>query len=830
MFRNYVTIAVRNLVRNKLYSFINIGGLAVGLAGCLLILLFVRDELSYESWIPKAERIASVETVFFVPGREKLELAGAPGPIKAALDKDFSSDIERTVRTFSPDEPVKIGDRQFIGEMTYADPGFFEVFDLPMVTGQREAALANNASVILSQTTARKYFGDQPAIGNTITVNGKTVLTVVGVFRDIPRNSHLTLDAIALFDTERYKDQPFVAERWTSLNTAVYVLFRDEAAMGRVAAGMPAFVDRNVSFEIPGLTERPSSLAKFEFMPILDIHLHATKLGYENQGSYTAVLGFAGIALLILIIACINFVNLATARAMKRAREVAMRKVVGATRGQLVRQHLGEAILTALLALVIAIAIVEVVLSPFNSFLNKDLRLDLFGDPVLLLTMLGLIVVVGAVGGLYPAIYLSRFRPATVLRANQSSAGGSSLLRTGLVVFQFAVSIALIVCTATIYAQTVYARTFDLGFEHDNRMVLDGLSDLPTKETAATLKTEIAALPGVRGVALSTDTPPLDSSNNTLLYPSTTVDPDRKLIVETLTVDPDFFGVYGVKPIAGRLFSADRPTDFQVIEEDPAAPVVDPKQSIVINEAFVAKLGAKRPEDVIGKVLYEINLEGRPMVPTTVVGVVPDLYLRSVRVMVTPLLYYVASPAAGFDRATVHVQHGRMRETARAVEAIWARLAPTVPSRLSYVDEDLAQQYDGDEQRGQIFAGFAVFAVLIACLGLFGLASFSAERRTKEIGMRKVMGASVLDIVRLLVWQFSRPVLIANLIAWPVSFYVMHRWLAGFRYAIDLTSPLVLIGIFGGAALVALAIAWLTTAGHAFKVARANPGRALRVE
>jgi putative ABC transport system permease protein len=298
--------------------------------------------------------------------------------------------------------------------------------------------------------------------------------------------------------------------------------------------------------------------------------------------------------------------------------------------------------------------------------------------------------------------------------------------------------------------------------------------------------------------------------------------------METIAVDPDFFTVYGVKPMAGRLFEANRETDYR--PDDDVAEGAQRHQAIVVNQAFVARLGAKRPEDVVGKVMWEANLDGKPMVETTIVGVVPDLYLRSVRTLVTPLMYYVVKPQRGVDRLSVRVAPGRMREVTAAVGAIWAKLAPTVPIRTSAVDEDLRKQYDADEQRGEIFAGFAVFAVLIACLGLIGLASFAAERRTKEIGMRKVLGASVLDIVRLLVWQFSRPVLIANLIAWPVSFYVMSRWLAGFKYRISLTSPALMIGIFGGAALIALAIAWLTTAGHAFKVARANPGRALRVE
>ncbi len=826
MLRNYIKVALRNLVNNKLYSAINIGGLAVGLAACLLILLFVRDELSYERWVPHANRIATVESTFHIPGRDTIAFAAAPGPLAPAMAKDFSSDIEQITRVFSTNEPVRAGDNTFLGDFAWVDPTFFDVFDLPMVEGKREAALANNASVILSQRSAEKYFGDTPAVGKTMTVGGDKVLTVVGVFANLPRNTHLQLEAIALFDPARYTDKPWIAERWTSVNTKTYALFRSQAAIGRVQADLPSFTDRNVKLDIPGFDQPPSQLVQFDLMPLLDIHLHADKRGYENLGSYTAVIAFAGIALLILLIACINFVNLATARAMKRAREVAMRKVVGSTRGQLIRQHLGEAIITALIALVLAIAIAEVVVGPLGSFLHKQLHLDILGDPLLLLVSLGLVVVVGTLGGLYPAIYLSRFRPAEVLKANQSSAAGSSKLRSGLVVFQFAISIALIVCTATIYGQTVYARNYEVGFERENRLSLSGLDDLGKPEAVKTLKQRITALPGVRSVSLSSDVPPLHDNNNTLLYP-TPVPGNDKLIIETLRVDPDFFATYGVKPLAGHVFSMDHPSDFQVDDKkkDPNA-----QQGIVINRAFAAKLGAKRPEDAIGKTLYEMSFDGKWSVRTVVIGVVRDLHLRSVRDAITPLLYYGRPPGEGFNWLTVNVAPGRMAEVQAAVGDVWKQLAPAVPIRSHFVADDLSAQYDTDAQRGKIFTGFAVFAVLIACLGLFGLASFSASRRTKEIGMRKVLGASVFDIVRLLVWQFSRPVIVANLIAWPISFYVMHRWLAGFKYAIDLTSPLLLLGIFGGAGLVALTIAWLTIAGHAYKVARANPGRALRVE
>jgi putative ABC transport system permease protein len=825
MWRHYLAVALRNLATQKRYAAITIGGLAVGLAACLVILLYVRDERSYERWLPNADRIATFETTVHVPGTETISFAGSPGPLKAALDKEFSSEIERTVRLYKEPSPVKVGDRVLRAEIAYVDPQFFDVFDLPMVVGDRAAAVRDASSIIVSATTARAWFGDAPPVGRALTIDGTHAYTVVGVFADLPRETHLQLAAIALFDVPRWKDQPFVAERWTASNVNTYALFRTPGAIDDVAARMPAFIDRNVVIDVPGFREAPSQLLALFPRPLLDIHLHANVPGYPNVGSFAAVVAFAGIALLILIIACINFVNLATARGMKRAREVAMRKVVGATRAQLIVQHLGEAIVTALIALVLAIALVELSLGAFNQFLDKSLRLDLTGDPTLWLTIAGLVLIVGVVGGLYPAVYLSRFRPAAVLKANQSGQHGSTALRSGLVVFQFAISITLMICTVVIYAQTVYARRLELGYQRRDRMTLGGLGALADGKNAATLKREIAALPGVEGVTLSSDTPPLDGDNHSLVY-TRPVGDDGRMLIETLTTDPDFFQVYGVTPLAGRLFSIDHPADFS---PGPHPAVL--KQGVIVNRAMVAKLGLADPSAAVGKVLWDVlDADDPRRTETTIVGVVPDLYLRSVRDEVTPMMFYVAPPERHFSRLTLRAAPGRMPEVARAVEAVWARLMPELPIRIGYVEDALARQYDTDAQRGQIFAAFSILAIVIACLGLFGLAAFSAERRTKEIGMRKVLGASVLDVVRLLVWQFSRPVLIANLIAWPVGFLAMRAWLHGFQHRIDLTAPLVIVGVFGGAALLALGIAWLTTAGHALRVARRNPARALRVE
>jgi putative ABC transport system permease protein len=834
MLRNYLATALRSLAQNRLHAAINIGGLALGLAACLLILLFVRDELSYEDWLPNAERIARLEGSFDVPGREKLSFAQAPGPAKAPLEKDFSSDVVRAVRILPGEVPVRAGQRQFADTVSYVDPGFFQVFDLPMVQGEREGALQGNTKLLLSREMASKYFGDASPLGKVLTLDNKTDYTVVGVFEDLPENTHLDLDFIALFDPQRYVDRPWIAERWTSTNTYTYALFRSADAIDRVDAELPGFVARNVQIDIPGISKaQMAKMLSFDLVPVPDIHLHSHR---QNQmkpgGDIATVVAFSAIATLILLVACINFVNLATARSMKRAREVAMRKVVGATRGQLIVQHLGEAVLTAALALLLAIALVELALAPFNAFVHKQLSLDFAGDPALFAIAAGLVAVVGLLGGLYPAIYLSRFRPARVLKANQSAATGSPRFRSALVVFQFAISIGLIICTAVVTGQTIYARTIDLGFRPADKLVVEALSDMPSREVDETLKKEIGALPGVRGLAFSSERPPHEGQNNNIFFTSA-VPGDESLLAEMVAVDFDFFTVYGLKSLAGRLFSADFPGDVPVLDPEARTEL---RQAIVVNETFVAKLGIADWRRAIGKVLWmpvQPLSGGDRLARTTIVGVLPDIQVRSVRMEIPPL-YYVLDETdpeeRSFDFLTVAIEPGRLREVQAGIAQIWSRLVPGAPLRTSLLDETLAAQYDGEEQRAQVFGAFAVFAVLIACLGLFGLASFAAERRTKEIGLRKVMGASVHDVVRLLVWQFSKPVLVANLIAWPVAFYFMSRWLDGFRYAIDLTAPLVLFAVFGGAGLLALAIAWGTVAGHAAGVARANPIRALRCE
>lgn len=827
MFQNYLTTAIRNLIKHKLYAFINVGGLAIGLAACLLILLFVRDELSYDTWLPNAERIATVEITFAPPGREPFSFARTPGPAAAAMAEDFSSDIDQATRVYTNGEAIRAGEQKFNDGIMYVDANFFEIFDLPLISGVRELAVTNNSSILLTEEMAKKYFGDEPALGETLTVNNEVDYTVVGVLKDLPDNTHLDVHMIALFDPVRYADQPWVAEHWFSANMYAYVLFNSADGMAQAEAGLPAFLDRRVAIDFPGVPSdaKASNFISLHFMPLLDIHLKGRIPGYPKPGGdFAAVITFSAVAGLILLIACINFMNLATARSMQRAREVSMRKVLGATRQQLVGQFLGETVLTAIAGMLFALALAELVIGPYGDFLGKTLEFNLMSDPLLLLTMIGLVIIVGLFGGSYPAMYLSSFRPAHILKANQSTADGSTRLRNALVVFQFAISVGLIASTAIVYGQTIYARGMDPGFERDNKLIVSGHTD----EVRQTLRDRVIALPGVRAASLASDTIPQQSNNNSMIFPTATPGDDGVLI-ENVRVDTEFFSVFGIEPVAGRVFSEDFQSDYSILPEDETQHAT---QSIVVNQTFLGKFGFASPDDAIGKTVWDsINQEGR-MARTTIVGVVPDLHTRSARFEITPTLYYLRKTDDPFmgGALAIDVAPGRMSETLEAINEIWHEIVPDRTISTSFVDEDIAALYDAEEQRATMFAGFALFAVLVASLGLYGLASFAAEKRTKEIGLRKVMGASVIDIVRLLVWQFSKPVIIANIIAWPTAWYFMAQWLSNFEYRIDLTNPAVLLLTFGGAGAVALFIAWATVAGHATRVARSNPVNALRYE
>jgi putative ABC transport system permease protein len=520
------------------------------------------------------------------------------------------------------------------------------------------------------------------------------------------------------------------------------------------------------------------------------------------------------VALLILGMACVNFTNLAIARASQRAREVALRKVLGAHRRQLIAQFLGESVLMSALALIVALAIVEVTLPAFNNLLGTRLELDYLGRGNDLLPMAGLCLVVGLVGGLYPALYLSRFRPSAVLRASAQGSGQSSTrLRNFLVIAQFSVSIALIICTAVVYLQTMHVRAADTGYAREGLLIVKNLGRKQVEPSAETIEREVARLNGVLAVGRSDITPAGDQRSTDAVQLPGRADP---VMIGSYAVDAGFFKAMGIRPVAGRSFSEKFANDDSTasLGNDPPAGAA---ANIVVNAAGARQLGFASPGAAIGGQLRIGD------VPTTIVGVVPDVRYHSLREEMEPILYRMSR--SGHSSLVVRYASSEGSGIAERVSQVWRRQVPEVPFESFFVEDAIAEQYEADEARSYAFAAAAGLAIVVGCLGLYALAAFSAERRIKEIGIRKVLGAHTKDIVRLLVWQFSKPVMIANLIAWPVAWWLMRDWLNGFQDRISLSPALFLT-----AGLAAFAIAVVTVVGHALKVARAHPIHALRYE
>jgi putative ABC transport system permease protein len=827
MWRNYLTVACRALSRQKVYGFINIVGLALGLAACLLLLLYVRYETRYDTWLPDADRVFQVQTAGIDDSTGgRIAMQAATQPVAAALAKDFPQ--FEAVSKLEGDDIVVLKDGQAARvEVHAADERFFDIVSVPFLRGRGSDALKTVDGVALSRSQAIRQFGTIDAIGRTLTTvreGEKYDLRVTGVFEDIPKNSHLNFAMVRRFTSAEENPCP-----WGCVNGGAYAKLRPGVDVAEINAAMPAWEKRNV----PAKDVAGGDLARqwdWRLVNVRDVHLSGAE-GDRPGNDMRTIVTFAIVALLILAMACVNFVNLTTARASRRAREVAVRKVLGARRGQLVVQFLGESMLLVAVAMVIATALVELLLPVFSAFLDADLKLSYFGEGGIVLPILALTALVGLAGGLYPAFYLSRAQPASILKGGKGAAEteGAGRLRTLLVVAQFAVSIGLIVCTAIVYQQTVFARTVDAGYDREGLLEIKGLDQAEVRPVRETLERQLAAIDGVTGVAGTMIEP--GSSRN--LY-TTVAAPGQTSPVKLgwYSVEPAFFDVLKIQMTAGRALSPRFANDKAFIdeatlesEEKSAAAeqqIAKRGMNVVLNALAAQKLGFADPRAAVGKQIGIHMFQNEIMVPATIVGVAKNSRFRSVREPVEAMIYH----DSGYYRWAVVRYEGVNPDRVRAAaERVWRQVAPAVPFESHFAESRLAELYGADEARGRTFAGFAGLAILIACLGLFGLAAFTAERRTKEIGIRKVFGARIRDIVRLLAWQFSKPVVLANLIAWPAAWWVMRDWLNGFDARIDL-GP----GPFLMAGFLALAIALGTIAGHAVKVARLNPIHALRYE
>jgi putative ABC transport system permease protein len=831
MWRNYLTVAINALAKNRVYSVINLLGLAIGMAACLLILIFIRYETSYDRWIPNGKNTYQFQTWWPNPrDGNPLFMQMASYITAERLKKDFPQ-VEAVTYVLGGSPAItKNGQVTTAEDYLVADSDFLAVVDLPILKGSK-AALNAPDTAVLTRSEAIRQFGTDDVIGRTISLimKGRTYdYRINAVLADLPKNSHLKINAVVRRDFPSYfaQEAAFLT-CWGCQSGWVYAKLKPGTHAATINAQLPTWEKRNIPDEDFGGTHyNPGDETDWKLVPVADVHLGKAQSGAMSPGNdYRTIATFAIIAVLILAMAVVNFTNLATARAGQRAREVALRKVLGATRRQLIGQFVGESLLVAAIAVVIALALGELLVHPFAAFLDADFRFAYVGADGMLLPALALMLIVGVLGGLYPAFFLSRFQPASVLKANKSSTEtpGSGLLRNMLVVAQFAISIGLIICTAIVYGQTVYARSADPGYKRDHILQLNNMSRYQLIGRGEQIAERMKRIPGVIAVGRTDIGVATQNSSTTgVLVPGN----PTGVPIGQYKVDVDFREAMGLELVAGRWFDRARPLDDQTraFPEDPAQlkGLVGRGSNVVINELAARKLGARTPAEIIGKT-YRIGMgpENGEM-PATVVGVVKDSRFRSVREPIDAIMFL--GTREGHTDMVIRYT-GDPAAVRNAVERIWRESASDVPFEAKFSEAIIEDLYNAEEKRAQLFAGFAVLAVVIACLGLFGLAAFTAERRTKEIGIRKVLGARTMDIVRLLVWQFSRPVLIANLIAWPVAWWAMRDWLNGFDTRMALTPVPFLVA--GGLALL---IAGVTIAGHAFKVARANPIRALRYE
>jgi putative ABC transport system permease protein len=828
MLRNYLIVALRMLTRNRAYALINVCGLALGLAACLTILLYVRYESSYDGWLPDHDRIFQVQATWHEPGQPISKSQHSPFPVRETLAAGFPQIEALTVMRTGKTVLMHGGQPMFL-DAAAVDPSFFDIFRLDFVDGSAERALSDMRSVVLTESEAVRLLGTAKAVGKTITLgagSGREDYPVTGVIRDLPGNSSLKIALLYRHNPADFDSLPAVNKGWGNMNQQHYVKLRPGADAAAINAAFPAWEKRTIVPQtIDGVAKSQADILDLKLVPLAAVHLgDAVQGALTPTGDRRTLATFGIVALLILGMAVMNFINLSTARATQRAREIALRKVLGARRGQLVAQLLGESLLTAGIATLLALALVEIATAWSGAWIGADIKVGYLRADGILLPALGLFLLTGLLGGLYPAFYLSRFQPAEVLRANKASAEapGSGRLRAALVILQFAIAIGLIVCTSIIYWQTRYVQEVDPGYRRDGLIQIDSAWRFAGNEAEyEAARREMLAIPGI--VAAGRTNIGIGATNKSI---QSVVAPGAAegLSIGFYPVDADFFRTMDMRLLAGR-FLGDRFAEDKVIRKDGDGPAELGARglNIVVNREAARLMGFATPQAAVGKTV-RVGLDGADeMTPSTVVGVVGDTRIRTARDAIEPLLYRYDPQRT--SQVLVRYAEARPRDVMEGLARVWRKYEPEIPFQGRFAEDVVAELYSAERARATLFAAFSGLAVLIACLGLYSLATFATERRTKEIGIRKVLGAKVRDIVRLLAWQFSKPVIVANLVAWPVAWWAMRDWLNTFDARIALTP-----GPFLMAGLLALAIAVATVGGHALRVARLNPIHALRYE
>lgn len=800
MLLNYLKIAIRSFGRQKYYSIINTLGLALGAAACILILLFVKDELSYENSFVNNDQIYRI-TEDFPMGTHLSRSATVPFPVKNALMEDFP-EITNAAIVFRPsswgNSPIlKIGDNEYYeDDFIFAEQNLLEIYDLGVRKGSADKALHGPNKIVLTENAAKKYFGSEDPIGKRVRLNDFVDLEVTAVIRELPGNTHLQFDMIGSFDTFKsfFNDQTFFDTQWVWVAGWLYFTVENEADARKINEGLPGFIKNHYPENLAG------NGVALHVQKANDIHLTSNiELEFEPNGNIQHVYLFSFIAFLILLIAIINFMNLATSRSAKRAKEVGLRKVMGAHKKMLVSQFMGEALLTSFLALLIAVGMIALVLPWFNDLTGKNISLTTIGTPQLIAGVLGLGALAGLLAGSYPSLVLSSFQPTEVLKGKPGTVGAANFLRKSLVVSQFVISISLIICIGIVYKQLNYIHSKDLGINKDQIIMVD--ASFNGQGLLNSLKSELIKRHDIRSVATLGGSIPGEEEVIENSFVAEGAPEEDQQWFSVMFAGHDFEKVLDVEFLQGHTFQPGSSVD---------------STGFIINEAAARALGWK--DDVIGKTLYRSNGTGNQS--GVVIGLVRDFHYRPLYDPIKPLVIQL-----GGNRVAVRMDASNPRGTVEAIEEEWGKLFEHTPFRYSFMDDNFDKLYRKEEKFSSTIQYFSVLAIFIACLGLLGLSSYTAESRRKEIGIRKVNGATTIGLVALLTRDFSVLILIAFAIAVPVSWYLGSLWLDNFAYRTDIG-----VSIFIFAGIAALVMAVITVSYHTIKAAMTNPVDSLRYE
>ncbi|MEP1094780.1 MAG: ABC transporter permease [Cyclobacteriaceae bacterium] len=810
MLKNYFNVALRNLLKHKFYSLLNVMGLSIGLACFMLISLFIKDELSYDTFHKDSDRIHRIDFFATLNGNDVIS-SNVGAPVANALREDYPEVEDATrLNTGGTWFVKKKGSTETFKEETVlmADSNFFSFFSVELIYGDPQTSLTRPNTLVLDLKTSKKIFGDINPVGEVLVLDNRHDYEVTGVYKDLPQNSHFHQNILLSMSSFDWVNQG----QWLSTNFNTYVKMKEGINASILESKFPDMVEtycaplieQYLNLTMDEFRESGNALS-FSLFPLTDIHLKSDKEDeLEANGDIKYIYIFSAVALFILALACINFMNLSTARSSNRAKEVGVRKVMGAFRKQLIYQFISEAVLISFISFAVAYLLVFAAIPGFNLIAAKELSYLAILEPGFLLAMLGIMLLVGLLAGSYPAFYLSMFKPVEVLKGKVRQGIKSGPIRSTLVVFQFSISIIMIIGTAIVFDQLSFIQNKKLGYDKDQILIVNDAWIL--RDQVQAFKEETSRNSNILNSTVANFTPTSNNNNSDLFFKSPSAASDESLVLSRARIDHDFLETLGITVKEGRGFSREFPSD---------------SSGVLLNESAVRQFGYENP---VGSLLYRYGGDDdNPEVEGyRILGVVDDFHYQSLRNNIRPLVLELR-PNGG--TAMFRIQMSNASETIDHIKSTWEKFAPGQPFDFRFMNNEFNAQYEEEQKIGQIFSIFAILAILIACLGLFGLAAFTAEQKTKEIGIRKTLGASVSNIVNLLSKNFIKLVLISFVVAIPVSYLAMEYWLGDFAYRTSL-KPITFI-LSGLAAIV---IAWITISFQSWKAARSNPVKSLRTE